>query len=207
MVEHVDIPDGERHEPKGADSATLAQVYRADGANSGDWKKIYTNGWEDINDVATTGSPIALTVAGTYYDLTNDGTGVNTRSDYRLPGTGAIWNTATNEFEWDTAGLSVGDTVDIRFDLSVVNSATNGHFDVAMDMAHGHGSEFQLPVRSLDVKAAGTHRFVFYHSIYVGAQFVLDNPAKVVMNSDSTGDTVTVNGWYVRSTPINPFFA
>ena len=37
--EHVDIVDGERHEPKGADSATVGQVYESDGANSGTWKK------------------------------------------------------------------------------------------------------------------------------------------------------------------------
>ena len=38
-TEHVNIPDGERHEPKGADSATSGQVYVSDGANSGSWSK------------------------------------------------------------------------------------------------------------------------------------------------------------------------
>lgn len=37
MVEHVDIPDGERHEPKGAGSASSNEVYFSDGANSGAW--------------------------------------------------------------------------------------------------------------------------------------------------------------------------
>jgi hypothetical protein len=38
MVEHVDIPDGEIHEPKGISTATDGQTYVADGAGSGTWK-------------------------------------------------------------------------------------------------------------------------------------------------------------------------
>lgn len=38
MVEHVDIADGERHEPKGASTATVGQVYVSDGAASGTWE-------------------------------------------------------------------------------------------------------------------------------------------------------------------------
>ena len=203
-IQHSSLTTTDLHEPKGADGASANEVYAADGAGSGSWGKVYTNGWEDWNDVTTTGTPITLTVASTYYDLTNDGAGANTRSDYRLPGAGAIWNTTSNQFEWDTAGLAIGDTIDIRFDIDVVNSGANGHFDLAMDMAHGHASEFQIPIQSIDVKSAGTHRFTVWWSCYIGAQFVLDNPAKPVISSDSTGDTIIVNGWYVRSMPINP---
>lgn len=39
-IEHVDIPDGERHEPKGAASATIDQVYVSDGAASGAWRTL-----------------------------------------------------------------------------------------------------------------------------------------------------------------------
>lgn len=49
MVEHVDIPDGERHEPKGVASATVGQVYVADGAASGTWEDFAY----DINAVIT----------------------------------------------------------------------------------------------------------------------------------------------------------
>lgn len=38
VIEHVNIADGERHEPKGADGALANQVYVADGAQSGDWR-------------------------------------------------------------------------------------------------------------------------------------------------------------------------
>jgi hypothetical protein len=36
-IEHSDIVDGERHEPKGISSATSGQVYVANGAGSGSW--------------------------------------------------------------------------------------------------------------------------------------------------------------------------
>lgn len=36
-TEHVDIADGERHEPKGIASATAGELYEADGAESGSW--------------------------------------------------------------------------------------------------------------------------------------------------------------------------
>lgn len=39
-IEHVDIPDGERHEPKGASTATIDQVYVSDGAASGAWRTL-----------------------------------------------------------------------------------------------------------------------------------------------------------------------
>lgn len=39
-IEHVSIPDGERHEPKGISTATIDQVYVADGAASGAWRTL-----------------------------------------------------------------------------------------------------------------------------------------------------------------------
>lgn len=37
-IEHVDAPDGERHEPKGISTAVANTVYKADGAGSGSWE-------------------------------------------------------------------------------------------------------------------------------------------------------------------------
>lgn len=53
MVEHVDIPDGERHEPKGAGSATVGQVYVSDGAASGSWEDFAYDINAVIADVST----------------------------------------------------------------------------------------------------------------------------------------------------------
>lgn len=39
-IEHVSIPDGERHEPKGVSTATVGQVYAANGSASGSWTDL-----------------------------------------------------------------------------------------------------------------------------------------------------------------------
>lgn len=40
MVEHVSIPDGEIHEPKGITTAFAGQAYIANGSNSGSWENV-----------------------------------------------------------------------------------------------------------------------------------------------------------------------
>ena len=40
MVEHVNIPDADRHEPKGISSAASGSVYVADGDGTGTWSNI-----------------------------------------------------------------------------------------------------------------------------------------------------------------------
>lgn len=39
-IQHKDIPDSQRHEPKGVSTASSNQVYVADGSGSGSWKKV-----------------------------------------------------------------------------------------------------------------------------------------------------------------------
>lgn len=53
MPEHVDIADGERHEPKGASTATVGQVYVSDGAASGSWEDFAYDAHAVIADVST----------------------------------------------------------------------------------------------------------------------------------------------------------
>lgn len=51
-IEHVNIPDGERHEPKGASTATVDQVYASDGAGSGEWREIPYQDTVILDDVS-----------------------------------------------------------------------------------------------------------------------------------------------------------
>lgn len=51
-VEHVSIPDGERHEPKGASTATIDQVYASNGAGSGAWREIPYSDTVVLDDVS-----------------------------------------------------------------------------------------------------------------------------------------------------------
>lgn len=46
-IEHVDIPDGERHEPKDISTALTGTVYVADGLGSGEWDVPQLEGQSD----------------------------------------------------------------------------------------------------------------------------------------------------------------
>lgn len=65
MVEHVNIPDNERHEPKGITSATDGQVYVADGSNSGAWTTL------NLNNL-TVAVPASASATGTVGDIAFD---------------------------------------------------------------------------------------------------------------------------------------
>jgi hypothetical protein len=70
-INHKDIPDGERHEPKGVSTATAGQVYVASGSGSGVWTNpdsLLTEGIE-IPDTK------AIDLLGTSYLKTDSGDG------------------------------------------------------------------------------------------------------------------------------------
>lgn len=200
MPEHSVITDPNIHEPKGVASAAADKAYFSDGAASGSWKKIYTMGWEDYAD---TGGSQNLT-SGSWVDLTNDGAGASTNTAYRLPGYGAIWDTTNNEFDFSGAGLAVGDVIGIRFDLDVTVNTANDGVKLGMDFSHGHANEFRLVLDDRNFDTAGTHQLTRYTEFYIGSSEVLNNPAKVVMYANSAGDSVVVNGWFVKVLPRNP---
>jgi hypothetical protein len=142
--------------------------------------------------------------SGAWVDIENDGAGGNTTTAYKLPGFTDLWDTTNHEFDWSS--LSLGDTVDIRFDISVTTSANNDEIALRLDMAHGSGNDYSLEVYRDVIKNSGTTQIVRFHSLYMGDNDTLNNPAKVAMFSDSAGDSVVVNGWYIRVVPRNPVF-
>lgn len=154
-------------------------------------------GWVDYNDLGTTASPIALTVANTNYEMTNDGAGANTRTEYKPATHGAIWNTVTDRF--DFTSLKVGDVVTIRGDVTFHTSGANRAVKMFIELATGSGSEILLPVAQGAFKTAGDHQMVGLYKFYIGAAFIQANPARILAQSDGTGDTVTVNGWFIET--------
>ncbi len=202
-IEHSTLSGSELHEPKGINEAASDLVYVSDGTGSGAWKKIYTKGFEDIGD---TGTSQALT-SGAWTDLTNDGLGAGTLSTYRLPGAGTIWSTVDNQFTWANAGLSIGDTVDIRFDFTVTTTANSDEIEFGLDMAHGDVAEYRLEFLRGIYKNAGTYPLISQTSLYMGNAETLNNPAKLVMSTDNSGNSVVVNGFYVRVNPRNPVYS
>ena len=230
-VQHSALTGANLHEPKGADSASNNTVYVSDGAGSGAWQKAEVDdstastngsvrdvpvadgsngvawkqpvrmGWYDYADNATQSTPIALTVANTQYELTNDGAGTYTNTTYKLPEITNIWNTGTDRF--DFSGLDVGDTIDLRLDVEFTTGGANVAIDLHLEMDVG-GTPFQIPfIQDENKKSAGAYQHIVSLPLYIGSTAVRDNPARVLASADSTGVTVKVNGWFVRAITRN----
>lgn len=199
-ISHSTLTDPYLHEPKGISTATADEVYAANGSGGGAWKNIYTQGFEDFNH---NGGSQALTAA-TPLKLLNDAAGAYTNTTYRLPGFSSTWNTTNNHFDWAAAGLSLGDTVDLRLDFTITTSAANDDLSILLDMGVGSPGPYTLTVDYTEWRVAGTYNYTAYYGIYMGDTNTLNFPAEVKMLASTAGDSVQVNGWYVRVTPRNP---
>ena len=153
-------------------------------------------GWWNYNDLATASAAIPLTLAATDYDMTNDGAGAQTSTTYALPGTTAIWDVATDRF--DFTDLDIGDTVEIRVDLIFTTTTVNTAYTVDLEAGIG-GSNYTIPlIEAADKKTAGTYGAIRWMGMYIGDANTRDNPARIIASADKTGVTVKVNGWYIR---------
>ena len=156
----------------------------------------FSGGWADYADVATTGTPIAVSAVPAV--LTNDGLGVDTNTAY-LPiggnGIAQLWNTSSNGF--DFSDLNVGDMVDIRMDISVIIASTNTVVDVNLVM--GSGGSVVVPfISDQNYKATGTFEVIRYMGIYIGSEDVRDTLAQLKIEADKAC-TCTVHGWYIKA--------
>lgn len=157
-------------------------------------------GWQDFQDTTTAGTPIALTSAGTWYDLTNDAAGVLTDTTYKVSSHGVIWDSATNTF--DFSSLSVGDLVRFRTDVTFVTGGAN--HKVSTRLAFGPSYVFNIPFDSVNLKSATTERRILYWAFTIKNNDTKNNPAKLQASSDSTGDTVSVGGWQIETQVFVP---
>lgn len=201
MTEHVSITDPNIHEPKGASTASSGQILVANGSGGTSWQtptfSYVEVGWYDYNDVTTATTPIALTTPGTYYTLTNDGGGVNTKVTYGISGIPNIWNTATNRL--DFTGLELGDTLEIRADIDVTTTNINTAVNLVLELATGTGNEVDIPlINNNNIKAASTVHYVANVGFYIGSALIKDSPARIKASADTAGATVKVRGWYIR---------
>jgi hypothetical protein len=150
-VQHRNIPDAERHEPKGISTATVDQIYVANGAASGVWKEIPYSINAVLDDVSTASFvlipiPINVKIQSIRFTLANAITLANstitvTRSDAAAMGNTVIPFTASAE----------GTTVDlIPSGNDVITAATHKYIKVATDGASTTASKLFI---SLKVKA------------------------------------------------------
>jgi hypothetical protein len=155
-------------------------------------------GWQNFQDVTTQSSPVALTAASTWYDLTNDAAGALTTSAFAASDHGVIWDDATDTF--DFTDLSVGDVVKIRTDIEFVTGGANHACELRM--AFGPSYVYSLPIHRVNFKTAvsgGDGQVLRYFSFAMLNTDTRNNPAKLQARSDATGDTVKVNGWLVET--------
>ena len=157
----------------------------------------FSGGWADYADVATTGSPIAVTAVPAV--LTNDGLGVDTNTAY-LPiggnGITQLWNTSSNGF--DFSDLNVGDMLEIRMDIDVIIASNNTAVDVNLHM--GSGGTVIVPfISQQNFKTTGTFEVIRYMGLYIGSTDIRDTLAQLKISADNNC-TCIVNGWYIKAT-------
>lgn len=68
-IEHVNISDSERHEPKGASTATTDTVLHSDGDGTTTWKFVSYNDLSDKPTLSTFYTPMALQADSTASDV------------------------------------------------------------------------------------------------------------------------------------------
>ena len=203
MPEHSVITDPNIHEPKGASSASANQVLVADGAGGTSWATQWNNWWWNIDHSAAVATSLT---SGVKTDIVNDGAGAASL-DFQVPaGVGNIWDTVNNEFDWVAGGMQLGDEVVIRLDIDLTVNSNNDSFLVEIDLAHGHAGEIKLPLSYINVDITGTQKHIVIFRVFMGNTNVLNEPAKLSITANSTGDSYLLNGFYVSAEPTNPRF-
>ncbi|PHS22144.1 MAG: hypothetical protein COA84_13260 [Robiginitomaculum sp.] len=151
--------------------------------------------------VADTGGDINLTVADTFYKLTNNGAGAQTDLTHGVATHKSIWNTSTSQLEFDD--LAIGDRVQFRLNFSVV--ASNPNVELMTKVNFGIGAItpsvplFSLIVDHMSYKAAGLKQFNVEFSAVIQNASMRDFPGEITVSSDATNDTVNVEGFVITT--------
>ncbi len=153
-------------------------------------------GIHDYQDTATGVTPIALTAANTWYDLTNDGLGPLTDNTFAISGHGEIWDTATDTF--DFSSLQLGDMLRIRTDVTFTTSGANHVVDTRLVFGPSYAYSLNFDSQK-EIKSAGSVQRVKYFSFQMKSLDTLNNPAKFQVRSSATGDVVSAEGWQIET--------
>lgn len=152
-------------------------------------------GYFDYSDLATTGTPIAVTLGTSPLALPNDGVGAFTNKLFPPVGVTDVWNAGSGMFDWTQ--LSVGDTVDIRLDVDVITTVVNTEIKIDLHLGIG-GGVYTIPwILEINFKNTGTHKLNRFNGIHIGDANTLDNGGQFKISTDKNC-TVVVNGWYCR---------
>ena len=189
MIQHKNIPDAQLHEPKGVATASVKRIYFADGAGSGEWRKISdkeidysskTNnlfGWNDIADsLYTSASPRSI-AATTRTLLTNNAAAAQTDTS-RL---GTIWDTTNNQFLINDLNASYI----LRIRANVKASAAGGvpyAFKLEIESANG-----PTIVSATDqiIKGGSYENSVAFTTLFYNGSFINNQALKLYVTADT----------------------
>jgi len=150
-------------------------------------------GYFHYTDTATQTTPLTI-LPDTNKKLTNDGLGAQTNLTQAPYGVSTLFNTTTNEF--DFSQLSIGDTLDLRVDLSLTTTSANQKYLVFLRVGEGSVAQYDLPIFSGQIKnISSNNRIIGNEPFSIDYQEHIDNPATLYILSDDDG-SVKVNGWY-----------
>lgn len=153
-IEHKNITDGNIHEPKGASTATVGQIYISDGAGSGTWVDSTTAGlldaeegkipYSDGDDTATWKYPhggwgfykddsAEQSFTTTTAKLSIDGLGSISEESYlprAIRGSGSLWDTTNDKI----TPVLLGDSYNLRLDLPVTSRSSAQYLTLELDI-------------------------------------------------------------------------
>jgi hypothetical protein len=207
MTEHVNLIDPYIHEPKGVTTAEAGSTYVADGNGGGAWVDhivgTVSQGVYNYEDVTTATTPIALTLADTEYELTNDAAGVQSYTK-GLDGLDSMWDEVTNRIIFTEGDvLAVGDTVDFRLDVIAETTTVNTSLTIELEL-DTDGVPFRLPlIPETNFKTSGLHSQIRWIGLYMGSTATLTGEGRIVASADNTGVTIQVVGFYFRALHTN----
>jgi len=185
LVEHVDIPEGEIHEPKGVSLQDAGRVYISDGAGSGTWTD-WPTGWAYYQDNGaaqvfnTTASKLSIDGAGSLTD--------ETKLPLIIRGTGSLWNTTTDKI----TPIETGDTYDLRFDFPVTaESASPTQLTVEFDIGLGGSPSIVILERFLATGKTTPYTLSFGFPLLALTDTTTNNGIQVFCKTDTGTVTIT----------------
>jgi hypothetical protein len=190
-MEHKDITDPNIHEIKGASTALAGQipVAQGDGTTAFEDPTVYSNvevgSYRIVNSSSTA---IALTTAGTFYNLTNDGAGAGTAS-FGVTGVADVWDGATNQFTFDD--FELGDVVLVSASVTFTTTSANTALDLVLELGVGDPGIYSIPlITQQNIKTASTTTLVAQRWVSLRDVTTKDFPARLKAKADTTGSTI-----------------
>lgn len=205
-IQHRDIPDAQRHEPKGASTAAAGTAYVSNGAGSGAWATadalgsgaagagallvadgsggldfLRYQGWGQFEDSRVTlGTPTQVLTSGARTLMLNNGalnTVQKSPSDLSVP----LWDVSTNKH----VPISAFDTYHVRIGLTAEGYAgATPYIDIELDIGGSIGVIYS-DSRSLR-KGGAAQRLNFSFPVFTGDTYFA-NGGSLYLTYQGTG--------------------